>query len=65
MPPRVYVETSVVSYLTARPSRNLVVSAHQELTRCWWHGRESYSLFISQVVLDEIGLGDAVERERR
>ncbi len=65
MPPRVYVETSVVSYLSARRSRDLVVSAHQEVTRRWWSGRESFNLFVSQVVLDEIALGDPVERERR
>ncbi|MFI5396851.1 MAG: hypothetical protein ACHQ9S_15045 [Candidatus Binatia bacterium] len=33
MKPRVYLETTVISYLTARPSRDIVVAAHQELTR--------------------------------
>jgi len=32
MPPTVYLETSVISYLTARPSRELVVAAHQQIT---------------------------------
>jgi hypothetical protein len=36
MKERVYIETSVVSYLTSRPSRDLVIAAHQELTRQWW-----------------------------
>lgn len=36
MNPKAYVETSVVSYYTARPSRDLVVAAHQEITRDWW-----------------------------
>jgi hypothetical protein len=42
MNPIVYVETSIVSYLTARPSRDVIVAAHQELTRRWWKGRRSY-----------------------
>jgi hypothetical protein len=41
MRPRVYIETSVVSYLTSRSSRDLVVAAHQELTRQWRHERAS------------------------
>ena len=38
-PPRVYLETTVISYLTARPSRNLRVVAHQEITADWWTRR--------------------------
>ena len=33
----VYLETSVVSYYTGRPSRDVVVLAHQEITRQWWN----------------------------
>jgi hypothetical protein len=41
--PRIYVETSVISYLTARPSRDLLVAARQEWTRQWWEaGRSVY-----------------------
>ena len=36
MNPAAYIETSVVSYLTARPSRDVVVAAYQEVTREWW-----------------------------
>jgi len=39
MKPRVYVETSVIGYLASRPARDLIVAAHQELTREWWEGR--------------------------
>jgi hypothetical protein len=35
MKPRIYVETSIISYLTARPSRDLIMAAHQEITREW------------------------------
>ena len=53
MKERVYLETSVVSYLTSRPSRDLVIAAHQELTRQWWAERRSgFDLFISELVED-------------
>jgi len=61
----VYVETSIVSYLTARPSRNVVLAAHQKLTHDWWRGRTSYELLVSQLVLDEAGAGDRLMRARR
>jgi predicted nucleic acid-binding protein len=59
MKPRVYVETSVVSYLTARPSRDLVTAAHQQITHDWWQQRSRFDLFVSQAVLTEAGRGDA------
>ena len=62
---RVYVETSIVSYLSARTSRDVVVAAHQQITRRWWRGRGNYGLFISQAVLDEASLGDQTARARR
>jgi predicted nucleic acid-binding protein len=56
---RVYLETSIVSYLTARPSRDLIVAAHQEVTRQWWEGRRSqFDVYVSQLVVDEAGRGD-------
>jgi len=56
---RVYVETSVISYLTSRPARDLVVAAHQELTREWWEQRSgSFELVISELVEQEAGAGD-------
>lgn len=57
--PAIYVETSVVSYLVARPSRDLIVAAHQQLTVEWWRNqRQEYDLFISQIVIDEARAGD-------
>ena len=61
----VYVETTIVSYLTARPSRDVVLAAHQALTRDWWRGRGSYELRVSQLVLDEAAAGDPLLRARR
>ena len=66
MKPTVYVETSVISYLTSRPSRDLVAAAHQELTREWWtNAREHLDLFVSAAVIREAMLGDADAAERR
>ncbi len=68
MRPKVYLETSVVSYLAARPSRDLVVAANQEVTREWWaNAQERLDLFLSEIVLKEIAAGDrvaAAERKR-
>lgn len=64
----VYVETSIIGYLTARSSSDVVFQARQELTRRWWQQRrEEYELYVSQLVLDEAGAGDptaAVDRLR-
>ena len=56
---RAYIETSIVSYLTAWPSRDLIQAAHQQVTREWWTTRGTFELFISQFVLDEAAAGDA------
>ena len=59
MKARVYLETTIPSYLTAWPSRDLIQAAHQQLTREWWEKRrEQFELFISQVVLRECQAGD-------
>ena len=65
MKPRVYIETTVVSYLTALPSRDLVRAAEQEITREWWATRGTFDLFISQFVLDEAAAGDSEASKRR
>jgi hypothetical protein len=64
--PTVYLETSVVSFLTARPSNNLIVAGKQETTRQWWERRrDRYDLFVSQLVIDESARGDATAASRR
>ncbi len=56
----VYIETSILGYLTARPSRDLVVAANIETTREWWETRRDYfQLYSSQAVVKEISQGDA------
>lgn len=56
----VYIETSVVSYLTARPSRDLVVAAHQQITWEWWENTlfKKYEPCISEAVVREASHGD-------
>lgn len=63
--PSVYVETTVVSYLAADPSRDLIVAAHQQITHGWWRtARDRFDLYISDAVVNEIaaGRGDMAER---
>jgi predicted nucleic acid-binding protein len=62
----VYVETSVVSYLTALPARDLLVAAWQSATHHWWRTRRSaFELCTSQLVLDEATAGHPEAAERR
>ena len=63
---KVYLETSVISYLTARPSRNLRVVAHQEITADWWTRRRlRFDLYVSRLVIDEASAGDAEAAAQR
>lgn len=62
----VYVETSVASYLAARPSRDLRAAAWQQTTIQWWEQeRPKYELFTSELVLAEARAGDADAAGRR
>ena len=66
MKQRVYIETSVISYLTARPSRDLIMAAHQEVTRKWWQNqRSAFELFYSEAVRTEAAMGDPQAAARR
>jgi predicted nucleic acid-binding protein len=60
MLPKVYIETSVISYLVARRNqRDLLVAANQETTREWWETRRhSFQLYASAIVLAEAARGD-------
>ena len=66
MKPKLYLETTVPSYLTAWPSRDLIRAGHQQLTKEWWQTRRAgFDIYISQFVLDEAAAGDAeAARER-
>jgi hypothetical protein len=65
MKPKVYIETTVVSYLAASASRDIVIAGHQQITREWWEGRNRFDLFVSQAVLEEAGRGDRTVATRR
>lgn len=66
MKPGVYLETTIVSYLTARPSRDLIIAAHQELTREWWENkRTDFDLYVAQLVIQEASAGDAEAARKR
>jgi predicted nucleic acid-binding protein len=62
----IYIETTVVSYLVANPSRDSMLAAHQQLTRQWWQDeRMRYTCVTSEEVLREAALGDAEMIGRR
>jgi predicted nucleic acid-binding protein len=62
----VYLETTLISYLVARPSRDLLVAAHQQATQDWWADRRGqFACYVSQAVIDEASLGDPGEVEKR
>jgi predicted nucleic acid-binding protein len=62
----VYLETSIVSYLAARPSRDLVTAARQQVTREWWaRRRTSFLVYVSEAVVAEARIGDRVAAARR
>lgn len=66
MPKRVYIETTIPSYLAARSSRDLLQTARQQLTRDWWdNARQQYDLCISTIVIDESSTGDPDAAQRR
>ncbi len=63
---RVYLETSFISYLTAKPSRDLIIAAHQQITHEWWDkNRQSFELFVSQLVYEEAAKGDTNASKKR
>jgi len=62
---KVYIETSVISYLTARPSKTILGAAHQQLTQSWWETRFEYELLVSSAVWRECLRGDPDAAQRR
>jgi len=66
MKKRVYLETTIVSYLTAWPSRDLIRVARHEITRERWESRRGdFELYVSELVTTEAARGDEVAAQRR
>ena len=64
--PSLYLETTIVSYLTARPSGDLLAAAWQKSTVDWWYNqRLNFDLYISEIVLEEAGRGDREMAQKR
>ena len=64
--PTIYIETTIIGYLTARSATDVIFLARQELSRRWWDGRRSeYDLYVSQFVLDEASAGDPTAAAER
>jgi hypothetical protein len=63
---RIYIESTIPSYLVARPARDLRQAARQQITIEWWElKRPGHELFTSQVVVDEIAVGEAAMAQLR
>lgn len=66
MKKHVYIETTVVSYLTAKPSRDIMIAGHQEATRELWAKLSTrYETYISALVFEEAGRGDQNQAQMR
>ncbi len=62
----VYIETSVISFLTAKPSEDLIVAAYQNITIDWWNNElNKHQCFISDFVIEEISRGDSIASQKR
>lgn len=62
----VYLETTFISYLVARASRDVIVAGHQQITQEWWTARRSeFECLVSQAVIDEASRGDPEEVQKR
>ena len=66
MKPKVYLETSVLSYYTSLPSRDIITAARQQLTHDWWEeSRHQFEAYISVLVLEEAKGGDPSAANKR
>ncbi len=66
MKAKIYIETTIISYLTARPSRDIIIAAHQQITDEWWQTqRHLFDLYASQLVVREAGAGDEEYAQKR
>ena len=63
---KIYLETSFISYLTSKPSRDIITSAHQQISLEWWKKKQKkFDLFISQLVFEEASKGNPELAKKR
>lgn len=63
---KVYMETTIPSYLVSRPNRDIIILSHQEITKDWWENeRSKYDLYLSEYVIEEISKGDEILSQKR
>ena len=63
---KVYIETTIPSYLASRTSRDIIIAGHQQITLEWWEKRRNeFDLYVSQFVLKECQRGDQKMAEER
>jgi len=66
MNPTVYIESSVISYLVSRPSRDVVIAGRQAISHDWWENQQQrFELRVSALVEEEISRGDSLAAQRR
>ena len=66
MKPKLYLESTIPSYLVARPSRDVILAGQQKCTRDWWSKRaDSFEIYISEIVIDEVSTGEPAMAVRR
>jgi predicted nucleic acid-binding protein len=66
MKPKVYIETSVISYLTSRPTNQITAAAWRQATLDWWSFQRSrFDLFVSELVVEESEQGNPEAAQRR
>ena len=64
--PTVYLETSVISYLAGRLSKNIITLTRQQITRTWWEDElEKFDLYVSDFVIYEVSKGDTELSKKR
>jgi hypothetical protein len=62
---KIYLETSIISYLTARPSKNVIEAGHQQSTYLLWDRRSEFDLVTSELVVAECSAGDVSAASKR
>ena len=63
--PRVYVETSLISYLSARQPKEAIPAARQQASVLLWQMQDAFEFFVSDTVIDEISAGDIFAAQLR